>query len=239
MEVLADNLDIFIRNLIAVSILFLVTLIIGKKLISQLNFFDFIVGITIGSIAAALSVDKSITYLHGILSLLIWGLLPLLVAKIALANISTRRWLDGVPTILIQNGKILEGNLKKEKYHVNDLLEELRLKGFFNIEDVELAILETSGQISVQPNPRMQPVTISDLKLPISYKGLSANLIIDGRILKEHLKLVNCDEVWLMTELKKQNISNLNQVVLASLDMEGNLYIDVKDDQIEVMDVLK
>lgn len=239
MEILADNLDIIFRNLIAVGILFLLTLIIGKKLISQLNFFDFIVGITIGSIAAALSVDKTITYPHGILSLLIWGVIPFIVARIALANIPARRLLDGVPAILVQNGKIMENNLKKENYHVNDLLEELRLKGVFNIADVEFAVLETSGQISVQLKAQKQAVTISDLNLPASYKGLSANLIIDGRILEQHLKLVNRNETWLRDELKKQNISDINKVLLASLDTEGNLYIDVKEDQIRELDVLK
>ncbi|MDD3880304.1 MAG: DUF421 domain-containing protein, partial [Syntrophomonas sp.] len=169
-----DNIDIIFRNLIAVGILFLVTLVIGKKLISQLNFFDFIVGITIGSIAAALSVDKTITYSHGIISLLIWGLIPLVVAKIALADIRARRRLDGVPTLLVQNGKILEDNLKKEKYHVNDLLEELRLKGVFNIADLNFAILETSGQISVQLKPEKQPVTVSDLNLSATRQGLCA-----------------------------------------------------------------
>lgn len=239
MNLVLDNLDIIFRNLIAVGILFLVTFVIGKKLISQLNFFDFIVGITIGSIAAALSVDKTITYPHGIISLLIWGLIPLLVARIALADIRARRRLDGVPTLLVQNGKILEDNLKKENYHVNDLLEELRLKGVFNITDLDLAVLETSGQISVQLKPEKQPVTVSDLNLSATRHGLWANLIIDGRILYQHLKMVNHDEAWLRGELIKQNIADVNQVLLASMDADGNLYIDVKDDQVEELNVLK
>jgi uncharacterized membrane protein YcaP (DUF421 family) len=239
LNIMLDNIDIIFRNLIAVGILFLVTLVIGKKLISQLNFFDFIVGITIGSIAAALSVDKTITYSHGIISLLIWGLIPLVVAKIALADIRARRRLDGVPTLLVQNGKILEDNLKKEKYHVNDLLEELRLKGVFNIADLNFAILETSGQISVQLKPEKQPVTVSDLNLSATRQGLCANLIIDGKILYQHLKLVNRDEIWLREELKKQNIEDVGQVLLASMDGSGNLYIDVKDDQVKEFNVLK
>ena len=232
LNIMLDNIDIIFRNLIAVGILFLVTLVIGKKLISQLNFFDFIVGITIGSIAAALSVDKTITYSHGIISLLIWGLIPL-------ADIRARRRLDGVPTLLVQNGKILEDNLKKEKYHVNDLLEELRLKGVFNIADLNFAILETSGQISVQLKPEKQPVTVSDLNLSATRQGLCANLIIDGKILYQHLKLVNRDEIWLREELKKQNIEDVGQVLLASMDGSGNLYIDVKDDQVKEFNVLK
>lgn len=239
MNIVLDNLDILLRNLIAVGILFLVTVIIGKKLISQLNFFDFIVGITIGSIAAALSVDKTITYPNGVISLLIWGLIPLIVARIALANIRARRRLDGVPTILVQNGKILEENLKKEKYHVNDLLEELRLKGVFNIADLDFAILETSGQISVQLRPENQPITVSDLNLSVTRQGLCANLIIDGNILHQHLKLANRDEAWLRKELRKRNIEDVGQVLLASMDGNGNLHIDVKDDQVEEFNVLK
>ena len=239
MNIVLDNIDILFRNLIAVGILFLVTVTIGKKLISQLNFFDFIVGITIGSIAAALSVDKTITYPHGIISLLIWGLIPLVVARIALANIRARRRLDGVPTLLVEKGKILEDNLKKEKYHVNDLLEELRLKGVFNIADLNFAILETSGQISVQLKPEKQPVTVSDLNLSPTQQGLCANLIIDGQILYQHLKLANRDEAWLREELKKRNIENVAQVLLASMNGNGNLYIDVKDDQVEEFNVLK
>jgi uncharacterized membrane protein YcaP (DUF421 family) len=238
-NIVLDNLDILFRNLIAVGILFLVTVIIGKKLISQLNFFDFIVGITIGSIAAALSVDKTITYPHGVISLLIWGLVPLIVARIALANIRARRRLDGVPTLLIQNGKILEENLKKEKYHVNDLLEELRLKGVFNVADLDFAILETSGQISVQLRPEKQPITVSDLNLSPTQQGVCANLIIDGQILYQHLKLVNRNEAWLREELKKRNIKDVAQVLLASMDGNGNLYIDMKDDQVEEFNVLK
>ncbi|MGS0764514.1 DUF421 domain-containing protein [Syntrophomonas curvata] len=239
MNIVLDNLDILFRNLIAAGILFLVTFVIGKKLISQLNFFDFIVGITIGSIAAALSVDKTITYPHGIISLVIWGMIPLIVAGIALADIKARRRLDGVPTLLVQNGKILEDNLKKEKYHVNDLLEELRLKGVFNLTDLDLAVLETSGQISVQLKPEKQPVTVSDLNLSATRHGLWANLIIDGKILHQHLRLVNRDEAWLREELRKRDLEDVNRVLLASMDADGNLYIDVKDDQMEQFNVLK
>lgn len=132
-----------------------------------------------------------------------------------------------------------ELRLKKEKYHVNDLLEELRLKGVFNIADLNFAILETSGQISVQLKPEKQPVTVSDLNLSATRQGLCANLIIDGKILYQHLKLVNRDEIWLREELKKQNIEDVGQVLLASMDGSGNLYIDVKDDQVKEFNVLK
>lgn len=234
-----DLLDIVARNLVAILILFMFTIILGKKLVSQLNFFDFIAGITIGSIAAALCVDDTISYKHGITSLLVWGLTAMLVAKAGLKSIPARRLLDGIPTVLVQNGKILEDNLRKEKYHINDLLEELRLKGVFDISDLESAILETSGQISVQLKAGAQPITASDLHLTSRYRGLSANLIIDGRILHEHLRLLGRDENWLLNELKTRNVPSLQDVMLASIDTDGNLYIDLKADSLETMNVMK
>lgn len=105
-----------------------------------------------------------------------------------------RKIFDGTRTILVQNGKILEENLKKEKYHINDLLEEIRLKNVFNIADINYAVLETSGKISMQLLPGKQPVTVEDLKLTPQPQGLCASLIIDGQILKEHLRQVGHDE---------------------------------------------
>ena len=236
---MADFFDILLRNLLSIGILFLMTIVIGKKMVSQLNFFDFIAGITIGSIAASLCIDKTISYRHGVTSLLIWGVLPLIVAKVSLASLPARRILDGEPAILVQNGKILEKNLRKQNYHVNDLLEELRLKGVFNIAEVEFAILETSGQISVLVKAEKQAVTRADMNIPANYQGLSANLIIDGQILYEHLRLLNKDESWLIDELRGQNIQSLQEVLLASLDSEGNLYVDIKNDQLKELNILK
>lgn len=238
-EALLANYAIILRSLVSIGVLFLFTIILGKKLVSQLNFFDFITGITIGSIAGVMSTDEAISFTHGLISIIIWGIVPVIASKIALMSIPARRILDGVPTIVIQNGKILEENLKKEKYHVNDLLEELRLKGVFDLSNIENAILETDGNISVQLKSQDQPLTPSNLNIPTTYKGLSANLIIDGKILKEHLRMVNRDENWLRNELKNKNIECLEDVLLASMDSSGNLFIDTKNDQVKSLNILK
>lgn len=223
-------LDLFARNLIAIAILFSLTLLIGKRLISQLNFFDFIVGITIGSIAASLSIDRRIPFSHGILSLLIWSLVPVIMSKIALVNIPVRRLLDGKHVVVIENGKILEERLHQQNYNVNDLLEELRLGGVFNITDVQTAVLETNGRISVQLKAPRQPVTPADLGISVDQPGLRANVIINGKILPDQLQLINFDQSWLMGEMLKRNISSVEEIFLAAADAQGNLYIDTKHD---------
>jgi len=236
MKIITDNLDLIFRNILAVFTLFVLARLMGKKQISQLSFFDYVVGISIGSIAAAFSVDQNISYVHGILSLIIWALFSIAVAFMSLKNLKVRRLLEGVSTILIQNGKILEENLGKERFNINDLTEELRMKGVFDITDVEFALLETSGRVSVKLKSQKQSVTPSDLSIPTNYQGLSWNLIIDGEIIQKSLSDVKLNEGWLLDELNKKGISSAKEVLLASLNSEGDLYIALKDKTVKKKD---
>ncbi len=229
MEVLTAQLDILVRNTISIVSLFILALIMGKRLISELNFLDFIVGITIGSIAASLSIDRTISISHGIFSLIIWGLIPILIFKVTLNNDHARRLFDGTSVVVIEKGKILEENLKKEKYNVNNLIEELRLGGVFDISDVESAILETNGRLSIQLKAEKLPVTKQDLNIAVKQQGLFANVIMDGKILNEQLRLIDRNERWLLSEINNRNI-RVEDIVLASVDKLGNLYIDLKED---------
>ena len=210
----------------------------GKKQISQLTFFDYVVGISIGSIAAALSVEKNISLREGISSMIVWTAFPLILSFIASKSMTARRLLDGTPIILIQNGKILEQNLHKAKFTVNDLLEELRIQGVFNIGDVEFALLETSGKMSVLKKTSRQTVTVSDLNLRSNSQGLCANLIIDGKLMSENIALINKSESWLKNELKERNIFSIADVLLACIDSNGNIYIDLKNQDPKVLNVL-
>lgn len=229
MEVLTAQLDILVRNTISIVSLFILALIMGKRLISELNFLDFIVGITIGSIAASLSIDRTISISHGIFSLIIWGLIPILIFKVTLNNDHARRLFDGTSVVVSEKGKILEENLKKEKYNVNNLIEELRLGGVFDISDVESAILETNGRLSIQLKAEKLPVTKQDLNIAVKQQGLFANVIMDGKILNEQLRLIDRNERWLLSEINNRNI-RVEDIVLASVDKLGNLYIDLKED---------
>lgn len=238
MKVLLDIGFISIKSSVAVVVLFVLARIMGKKQISQLTYFDYIVGISIGSVAAELSVEKGVTLPEGIASMIIWAAFPLILSFIAAKSMRARRLLDGTPTILIQNGKIIEKNLHKAKFTINDLLEELRIQGAFNIADVEFALLETSGKVSVLKKSKNQTVTVSDLDLKEKCQGLCANLIIDGKIMQQNIKLLGKNKEWLINELMKRNVLSTADVLLACVDSNGNFHIDLKNQDPSVCDVL-
>src|SRR5699024_1947228 len=150
---------IFIRSVIAFLLLLVMARVMGKKQISQLTFFDYCVGITIGSIAATLSIDQNVKAANGLVALFIWGLFPIILAYVSLKSMGFTKLIDGKATILIQNGEILEKNMKKNLLTADELILLLREKGVFNISDVEMAVLETNGQLSVMLKTEKQPVT--------------------------------------------------------------------------------
>ncbi len=216
------------------TVIFYVTVLIvirllGKREVGQLSSFDLVVAIMIAELAA-IPMDKiEIPIYVGILPLLTLALLEVLLAKLSLKSKVARSVINGVPSVLIENGKILEGELKKLRYNINDLLRQLREKDVFNISDVEFAILETSGKISVVLKPQSRPVIPKDLNLRPGYEGLSHPLIIDGNVSTENLKKIKSDARWLNEELKKYNVNDFKEVLLATIDSEGNLYVSKKE----------
>lgn len=224
-------LVVIIRSVIAFfSLLFLMRLI-GKQQISQLTFFDYIVGITIGSIASTLSVQVNENTLATLLGMATWTLLALLIAWLGIKSFGVRKAVDGEATVVIANGKILEDNLKKLRIPIDELISELRTKNVFNIADVEFALFEPNGKISVQLKSQKQPLTPADLNIPTQYNGLPVNLIIDGKILQENLDLLKLSKAWLYHQLKKENITDISLVSLAQLDINGNMYVDMQGDK--------
>lgn len=214
---------ISIKSIISVSILFILTKIMGKKQISQLTLFDYVVGISIGSIAAELAINESISYIQGITGMTIYALFTILLSIISLKSRLARKILDGVPTILIQNGEINEKGLKKAKMNINDLIEECRLKDVFDIKDIKFAILETSGNLSIQLKSKHKPLTPEDINVKTKDTGLCVNLIIDGKILNNHLDIIGKDTKWLNSELDKKGIKNTSDILLAYIDSSKKL----------------
>lgn len=145
----------------------------------------------------------------------------------------------GTPTMLIQNGKILEKNLKKVKCDINDMLEEVRAKGYFDLSQVEYAIMEADGQLSILPKSKYRPLTPDDMNIKVSYEGLCANVIIDSKIMEENLKIMSKDEKWLRKELKVKGYKDLDKILLVTLDENEKLTIYEKNVKIASKNVLE
>lgn len=218
-----------LKALFSVSVLFVWSRIMGKKHISQLTFFDYVVGISIGSLSGTFAMDDSIGYIKGVTGLSVYALFTIILSYISLKSYSGRRILNGTPTILIQNGRIIESGLKSTKMNINDLIEECRLKNAFNIADIEFAVLETSGKLSVLLKSYNQPLTPKDMNIATEYKGLCINLIIDGRVLDDQLKTADRSEDWLSSQLQVQGIKSPSEVLLAFIDSSNKLYVYKKE----------
>jgi len=213
---------------IAIIALFILTRIMGKKQMSQLNFFDYVIGITIGSITSEYAVVREIHAAEGLTAMIIVTLFSILFSYISVKSYKGRKILDGAPVVLIENGKILEKNLQKEKLNINDLLEECRQKDIFDIADIEFAILETSGRLSVLPKSQNRPLMPKDMQIPTAYEGLCLNVIVDGEVIEEQLEVMNLDTNWLRAQLSNQGVSDYTAVLLAYIDTMGALHVHMK-----------
>lgn len=222
---LADLPDIALRSVLSLIVLFLITRFMGKKQISQLTFFDYTIGISIGSIAAEMASTDEEPYLHTLLAMIIYGLLAILISVITNKSMKARRFFTGRAFLLIQNGKILERNLAKAKLDVNDLLAAARIEGYFDLSDIAYGVLETNGRMSFLPVASKTPVTAGDIGIPLTQASLCANIIIDGVIMRENLKMAGFDETWLSRALSEQHAPPTAEIVLACVDQSGALTV--------------
>lgn len=228
-----EGLVVAVRGIISFFTLLIFTRLLGKQQISQLNFFDYALGITIGSIAGSLTTDLSSRAWPHWVGLFTWTVLGFLVEYITLKSRYCSKVIDGEPVIIILNGMILEKALKRSRYRIADIMSLLRNKNIFNVSDVEYAIIEPSGQLSVLKKQEQQTVTKKDLNLPTSSKGIETELIYDGIIVEENLKNYNLDKKWLFEELSKRGINKAEEVFFAAINKKGELYIDKYEDHIK------
>ncbi len=230
---------IIIRCIFALTVLFTITKILGKKQVSQLSLFDYVIGISIGNFAAEIIINMETKFINGILAMTMFGLMAYIVDLLTLKSIHLRRLFMGVPTPLIQKGKILEQNLKKVKFDVNDLLEECRSNGYFDISEIEYAIMESKGTLSILPKGEYKPINIKDIKIKPQKQSLVANVIIDKKIMKNNLKNMNKDEDWLEQQLKEKGYNNKDNILLATLDINEKLIIYEKNNKEKPINVLE
>ena len=237
--IMSDFLNICFRTILILIILFFITKMMGKKQISELNFFDYVVGITIGSIAADISLDIEKNMIAGIAALFIYGFISYIISFISIKSILARRFFIGVPTVLVEKGKIIESGLKKSKIDVNDLLMEARENGYFNLDEIDYALMEVNGNISFLPKEKEKPVTKRDMKIKCSNEGLTVNAIIDSKYMANNMKAINKDKEWLDHELKVNGYDNYDNILLATIDNNYKVTIyekNVKPDKNTVLE---
>lgn len=236
---IVEIFDVILRALVSLIALFLVTKLLGKKQVSQLSLFDYVIGISIGNFAAEMTTDLELPYTHGVVAVLIFGLVAYIVSILTMKSISLRRFFIGTPTVLIQEGKILLKGLKRVKFDINDLLEECRGNGYFDISQIEYALMEANGKLSILPKGDNMPVTVKDMNLKSVKQGLAANIIIDGKIMYNNLKNMNKDEKWLFQELKIKGYKTYENILLATLDNNEKITIYEKNDNIKPLVILE
>ena len=217
--------DTIVRALVSLTALFLITKLLGKKQVSQLSLFDYVIGISIGNFAAEMTINIESQYANGLTAILVFGIVAYLVSVLTMKSILLRRFFMGTPTILIQNGKLIEKNLKKVKFDINDLLEECRVSGYFDISQIEYALMEANGMLSILPKGEYLPVTVKDMNLKANKQELVANIIIDSKIMHNNLKNMKKDKAWLEKELKVKGYKTLDNILLATLDNDDKFVV--------------
>lgn len=223
-----DLIKIVFLSLGSILVLFILTKIMGNREMSQLTLFDYIVGITIGSIAAEMSTSLENNFWEPVLAMIVYGIVAAGISYATCKSIKVRRIVSGRGTILLDNGKLYRKNFIKAKLDINEFLMQARINGYFNIADIQTAILEGNGKISFLPVSSKRPVNPEDLNLNPPCDNVVINVILDGVVLKENLEQTGKDIKWLEKELEKQNISNLKDVFLATYDNKQNLSVYVK-----------
>lgn len=235
-----DLLKIVFSTLASLSSLFILTKLMGNRQMSQLSMFDYISSIAIGSIAGEMAVMSTDSIIKPLISMIIFSLFAILVSISTCKSIILRRFFEGQAILLYQNGQIYEKNLLKAKLDVDELLSACRLSGYFDLEEVHTIFLETNGYMSVLPMASSRPAAPSDFKINATQKFPMANVIIDGRIMKDNLKSTGKNITWLEKQLAKKNINNISRIMLATYDKtEDKLNIYYKYDKKMLRDIFE
>ena len=222
-------LALFARTLILYGLVLLVMRLMGKRQIGQLQPFELVVTIMIAELASVPMQNRDLPLSSGIVPIVTLLAAQVILSLLILRSQWARRIICGTPSILVRNGQLAQKELARLRVNLNDLLEQLRVKNVPNLEDVEFAILETTGSLSVIPKSQKRPLNPADLNLSTEYEGLPLDLIVDGRVNQENLALAGLDAAWLRQQLDRLGLTGPEAVFFASLDAQGHLYFAKKD----------
>jgi len=216
------------RTVVIYFFVLLVVRLMGKREVGQLSPFDLVVAIIIAELAAIPMESAGIPLWHGLVPVTVLGLLEVGFSYLALTNRKIRLLIDGRSQVIVKNGRLMTAEMRRSRYNLDDLLTQLREAGVADINDVEFAVLETSGRLTVFPRSGRRPLTPADLGLSPPYEGLPAVLVMDGEVLHENLREAGLNEGWLAVELGRRGLVP-EQVLLASLGTDGRLYVSGRD----------
>jgi uncharacterized membrane protein YcaP (DUF421 family) len=219
-----EIIKVLLTSLLSVGALFAVAKIMGHKQMSQLDFFDYISGITIGSIAAELATELE-EPLKPLIAIAVYGAAAVLLSKITSLFPKSRKYINGTPTILMNNGKLYRENLKKAKLDLSEFMVMCRQQGYFNLSDIQTAVFEFNGKLSILPVSKKRPANPEDLNLSPAPEFIHTEVIMDGRILNENLKRMGLDDKWLQKQLNAQGYKKTEEVFLALCDENNQLTV--------------
>ncbi|WP_163539883.1 DUF421 domain-containing protein [Gracilibacillus sp. YIM 98692] len=229
-ETLQNVFTVFGRVITILPLLLFVTLFMGKRAIGQLPVFDFIIILTLGSVTGADIADPNINHLPTAAAIIMIGILQRLVAKWKISNRKFGGWITFEPTVVIQDGKILNHNLKKVQYSIDNILLMLREKDVFDISEIKTAVVEANGALSVLKKPQKTTVTREDLNIANNTVSIAYPVIVDGQIYPNVLEKLLLDEAWLRQQLKNQGITHIEDIFFGSINEQHFLQISLKNE---------
>lgn len=217
-----DIIKLIISSILSVTTLFVIAKLLGHKQMSQLDFFDYITGITIGSIAAELATELEEPY-KPFIAMIIYGVVAISLTILTSKLPRTRKYINGTPTIIMNSGKIYRKNMKKAKLDLSEFMVMCRQEGYFNLNDIQTAIFEYNGRLTILPKSAKRPANPTDLNLAVTPEFINTEVIMDGKILGENLKRLGLDEAWLKKELECQGYKNATEIFLGICDGNNKL----------------
>lgn len=218
-----DFIKIILTALLALAELFILTKIMGKRQISELSFFDYISGISIGSIAAEMASETGKKFYECAIAMAVFGLIALLISFLTDKSRKARGFLNGKTTVLFNNGKIYYKGLKESKVDINEFLSQCRINGYFNLDDLQSVLHEQNGKFSFLPKAGKRPMNPNDMNLAPDGTYYFTSVIIDGKVLPENLKKCGKDDEWLKKQLKLKGMGNTKEIIFAGCDQNDKL----------------
>ncbi len=217
-----DFIKVILTSILSAVALFIIAKVMGHKQMSQLDFFDYITGITIGSIAAELATELEKPW-KPLVAMVIYGLITVLLTLVTNKLPRMRKFINGTPTIIMNNGKIYRQNMKKAKLDLSEFMVMCRQEGYFNLNDIQTAIFEFNGRLTILPVSNKRPVNPDDMKLTPEKEYINTEVIMDGRILEDNLKRMGLNTVWLQKQLELQGYKNAKEIFLGVCDDNNTL----------------